>query len=366
MPLGEALDDNDDYIISLLKRDAEANKNQYPLLSGGGNVRRRAKDAPKPNTRFLGNLVREVDSHNAALKAKEEAESRARLRDLKREEQGRKDGGGERPKKKARTGEREGRWASAFGGLGVDGSRREGKRSERRSGRDERDGSRARQRAKSPQRKTDSSRVRNYDKRSRRDDRSSSPDDRKKRRRRSSSEDGRQRSSSPRPSKSRHQKHSPEPAPHRSRHQQEESISDLDPPEPFLGPAPPTKNLPRGRGAFKPSTIDSRFSSTYDPKTDLSDPDDLEAEGDDWDMALEALRDRMKWRTQGAARLRAAGFTEEEVERAQASRSAGDGGKGREKGVEDVRWAKLGEGREWDRGKVEEGDGVEIRAAWAT
>ncbi|KAK4555312.1 hypothetical protein LTR86_007609 [Recurvomyces mirabilis] len=364
MALGGALDDNDDYIISLLKRDAGASKDQYSLLGGVGTARTRAKDAPKPNTRFLGNLVREVDSHNAALKAKEEAESRARLRDLKREEQGRQDAGGERPRKKAGMGEREGRWASAFGGLGGSGLRNERKRSERRSSRDEEDGSRASQRARSPRRKTDSGRVDNHDKRSRRQDRSRSPDHRKKRRRRSDS-GGKERSSSPRTSKSRHSKHSPEAAPHRSHQQHEDPNSDSDPLEPFLGPAPPPKNLPRGRGAFKPSTIDSRFSSTYDPKTDLHDPDELETESDDWDMALEALRDRMKWRTQGAERLRAAGFTEEELERAQASRSAGDGREGREKGVEAVRWAKAGEGREWDRGKVEDEDGVDLKAAWA-
>lgn len=67
------------------------------------------------------------------------------------------------------------------------------------------------------------------------------------------------------------------------------------------------------------------------------------AEDDDWDQALEALRDRQKWKQQGADRLRAAGFTEEEVEKWK---------KGGEKKEEDVKWAKKGESREWDRGKV--------------
>jgi hypothetical protein len=67
------------------------------------------------------------------------------------------------------------------------------------------------------------------------------------------------------------------------------------------------------------------------------------AEEDDWGQALEALRDRQKWKQQGADRLRAAGFTEEEVEKWK---------KGGEKKEEDVRWAKKGESREWDRGKV--------------
>lgn len=85
--------------------------------------------------------------------------------------------------------------------------------------------------------------------------------------------------------------------------------------------------------------MDGRFSDSYDPKSDVQlDPD----EADDWDEALEALRDRQKWKQQGADRLRAAGFTEEQVKKWE---------NGDEKNVQDVRWAKAGEGREWDRGK---------------
>jgi hypothetical protein len=85
--------------------------------------------------------------------------------------------------------------------------------------------------------------------------------------------------------------------------------------------------------------MDGRFSDTYDPKADvLPDPD----EADDWDEALEALRDRQKWKQQGAERLRAAGFTDEQVKKWE---------NGDEKDVSDVRWSKAGEGREWDRGK---------------
>jgi hypothetical protein len=91
--------------------------------------------------------------------------------------------------------------------------------------------------------------------------------------------------------------------------------------------------------------MDSRFSDNYDPKTDIQLGSD--AEDDDWDQALEALRDRQKWRQQGADRLRAAGFTEEQIESWEKS-----DGKGGEKNIEDVRWAQPGEGREWDRGKV--------------
>ena len=52
---------------------------------------------------------------------------------------------------------------------------------------------------------------------------------------------------------------------------------------------------------------------------------------DDWDMALEAVKDRQKWKQQGAQRLREAGFTEQQVKKWE---------KGGEKTEEDVRWAK--------------------------
>jgi hypothetical protein len=92
--------------------------------------------------------------------------------------------------------------------------------------------------------------------------------------------------------------------------------------------------------------MDSRFSESYDPKFDVQLDSKMDVDGDDWDEALEALRDRQKWKQQGAERLRAAGFTGEQIKAWE--RSEG----GREKSAEDVRWAKPGEGREWDRGKV--------------
>lgn len=104
----------------------------------------------------------------------------------------------------------------------------------------------------------------------------------------------------------------------------------------------------RGRGTFSHlSGIDSRFSAGYDPAVDVQ----PSLDDDDWDQALEALRDRQKWKQQGADRLRAAGFTDEEVIKWE---------KGGEKREEDVVWSKRGEGREWDRGKIidEENDAV--------
>ncbi|KAI4261991.1 MAG: hypothetical protein L6R42_002819 [Xanthoria sp. 1 TBL-2021] len=103
--------------------------------------------------------------------------------------------------------------------------------------------------------------------------------------------------------------------------------------------------------------MDTHFASAYDPALDIQ-PTALDpCEEDDWDNALEALRDRAKWRSSGAERLRAAGFTDEEVKKWEKS---GDG-EGREA---DVRWRGPGEGREWDRGKVVGDDGVQVEANW--
>ena len=118
---------------------------------------------------------------------------------------------------------------------------------------------------------------------------------------------------------------------------------DSDPLDAIIGPAlpqPPPRVLPRGRGALAASSgIDSRFSGSYDPSTDVR----LDEADDDWDQALEALKDRQRWKQQGADRLRVAGFTEDEIDKWQT---------GGEKTEEDVKWKKKGEGREWDRGKV--------------
>jgi hypothetical protein len=125
-----------------------------------------------------------------------------------------------------------------------------------------------------------------------------------------------------------------------------------------MGPAPPS-NPPvrsRGRGTQNyASAIDNHFSSNYDPSADIQ-PDAQEDDSLDWDQALEALRDRQKWKQQGADRLRAAGFTEKEVSKWE---------KGGEKSEEDVVWAKKGEGREWDRGKVVDEHGlVDVKPEW--
>ena len=125
-----------------------------------------------------------------------------------------------------------------------------------------------------------------------------------------------------------------------------------------MGPLPPPSEPPirsRGRGALKAKTMtmDAHFSSTYDPSTDVQLASDVE---DEWGDNLEAFRDRQKWKQQGAERLKAVGFSAEQIKKWE---------NGDEKSEEDVVWATKGTAREWDRGKVLDEDGdVEIRAQW--
>lgn len=129
-----------------------------------------------------------------------------------------------------------------------------------------------------------------------------------------------------------------------SRHKAEVIDEDSDPLDDIIGPrpAPEPKVTRKGRGIVSAASgIDNRFSRDYDPTTDVAlDP----AEEDDWGLALEALRDRQKFKQHGADRLRAAGFTEEEISKWEKN--------GMEKSEADVRWAKQGETKEWDRGKI--------------
>lgn len=136
-------------------------------------------------------------------------------------------------------------------------------------------------------------------------------------------------------------------------HESEELVDAL------IGPEPPA----RGRGAHSGISkgIDARFDPNYDPRQDvaLDDP----SEDDDWSTSLEALRARTAWRATGAERLRAAGFSEAQVRTWQGT--SGEDGKTAAGLEEKIRWSRVGESREWDRGKIVEGDFVDMRPAWA-
>jgi hypothetical protein len=166
---------------------------------------------------------------------------------------------------------------------------------------------------------------------------------------------------------------------------------DSDPLEDLLGPLPPSADgghgispvHPRGRGAYRSGTsnIDTHFTSNYNPALDVQLEDEISnldsqpsrrpinslmMKNDDSDMALEALRDRALWKQRGAERLHAAGFNDQTIGRLM-SKSALDrpNASEMEGKVEDVRWSKKGEGREWDRGKVMDEDGhIDVKAPW--
>ena len=359
-------------------------------------------NAPKPNTRFLKNVIRETDSHNAALRAKETEESKVRLRKLKARSlhNGERGTRGELSPDEHRSGTTGGeRKRRRIDDLGLDGDRRRDRHTEsdpRRSSNrkeetdsndhrrnlrwesgavdpdDDDEGSQRRlsrhlhkrHRRRYRSRSQDSSLRVESKSHKRRLSRLRSPDHsqqrshrRSRRKRRASSAS----SSASRPqSKCRRSERSSAARSSCAKTSRQRSVSpksDSDPLEAIIGPPPPPpepKVRSRGRGTFaSTSAMDTHFSSNYDPSADVHPNSDSE---NDWDQALEALRDRQRWKQQGAERLRSAGFTEIEVQKWE---------KGGEKREVDVKWAKKGEGREWDRGKVvdDEGD-IDVKPEW--
>ncbi|KAK2781800.1 hypothetical protein FQN53_000328 [Emmonsiellopsis sp. PD_33] len=456
---GDTPDPHDDeYVAQLLAKDARESSLRYSTLGMNAFMPKRpSSGAPKPNTRFLKNILRETDSHNASLKRKEEEEARARMRALrnsrsssskqdralydvraakrrrvegpsdqgcerdrdrdrdssrrKREEDDVRHGSGDRDKDRRKRekrhsddSEEENRKPRSHSRRHKDdrprhrSSRRDAEYSRSsekyRSDEDDREESRhrrhkhhrhrSRSRSRSPERRSERRRERTDDERhSRRRHRTSTSTTNTSRTKHTSNK-------SPSQAPSGHD--SPAPETQFQTHQSPPpSDSDSDPLESLIGPLPPSANdvIPRGRGAYtsRQSNIDSHFASGYDPSLDIHpDNDDdndattkkstrrpvagLATEDDDWDMALEALRDRALWKRKGAERLREAGFEEGVVEKWAGNRAfAGLEGAGRDRdgdgNVEDVRWAKRGEKREWDRGKVVDEEGhVDVRAEW--
>jgi hypothetical protein len=79
-------DELDEYVSSLLTSQAKRQSIAYSTLGFRAFLKNAGKEGPvgKPNTRFLNNVVKNVDGFNAALARKEEKESRERLKELKR------------------------------------------------------------------------------------------------------------------------------------------------------------------------------------------------------------------------------------------------------------------------------------------
>ncbi|CAG8220220.1 unnamed protein product [Penicillium salamii] len=421
---------DDDYVAQILAKEAKESSLKYSSqgLSALMPASRPASNAPKPNTRFLRNLIKVTDSHNTALKRKEEREARERMRQLKSQTSGtlastsadRTSGGSNRRHERQRSRDR-----------------RDDREDRHRSHRRHRSRSSSTERDRTRRHRRDDDRVGEHRKRDRHShrqdscDRESSKKDRRerdrghtRRRRDRSYSKSRSRSRSPRRDRSTDRRHSrredrksdrytrsrsrsqerrrsrssrhADPSPRRSRPehtpqrdraslptQAPTEAEDSDPLEDLVGPLPPRKNespiRSRGRGAYKPnlSNIDAHFAPGYDPTDDVHLEEPIHSTGepsrravaglmtkdDDWDMALEALRDRTRWKQKGEERLRAAGINEAAISQWKNNPAfTGANGEGK---PEDVQWSKKGEGREWDRGKFVDDDGhIDIRAAW--
>ena len=332
--------------------------------------------APKPNTRFLRNILRDTDNHNATLLAKERREAQERQHALTKSgltnEKPSASLGRARHEYKHRRSHRSRSPSYEHGRQrGYD----DGLRSAANAGQTDHEQSRARHSDHRSYMKGHRHRHR-HERRDR--SRSRSREHRSSRRKRRSKE---ARSRSRSPVKDRPSKHSKKPS--SSKVQEEarltkanetttsrsvpvndsgnvEADSDSDPLDAIIGPAPSKETAPahsRGRGAHRTaiSNIDAHFHSSYDPQADIHPDSGTE---DDWAQALEGLRDRQKWMQKGAERLLDAGFTDEQVKKWETG------------GVEsesNVNWTKKGESREWDKGKRVDGDenlGSEAESTW--
>ncbi|KAJ5712289.1 hypothetical protein N7493_008757 [Penicillium malachiteum] len=423
---------DDDYVARVLAKEARDSSQKYSTEGLGAYMPKRpAGNAPKPNTRFLRHLIKETDSHNTALKRKEEREARERMRAMK--DQSKADSASishssRRPDRSSTTRDSE--------------QQRKQYREDRHRSHRRRDRSRTRTPSTDRER---SRRHRHRDEKDRHrttDDREEHTERRRDRRRHESSRQDRRyrersysrsRSRSPHRERDRgraHRSHRSERSrrsetpPARSSHSRTKRESELhsrweehtssrqsrlslreptktsssatlrndesdesDPLEDLVGPLPMTDHSTapvrsRGRGAYRPSTsnIDAHFAPDYDPTLDVQPDEEDDGYGtksssrrhvpglttgeDDWDMALEALRDRARWKQKGEDRLRAAGINEDAINRWKTD--AVSTNHNDERRPEDVKWSTKDEGREWDRGKFVNDDGqIDVRAAWS-
>ncbi|RYP61879.1 hypothetical protein DL771_009968 [Monosporascus sp. 5C6A] len=408
----------DDYVAELLAKEAADCSVKYSAMGlDAYKSDKRPANQPKPNTRFLNSIIRDTNSHNRALLAKENAESRARLRELedaenqrRREEERRlrKTNPGPSDTRKRMLGD----IAAHLGGSskkrkteitdsstsnssdwktkaasqnsrsdrGEGSSRRYGDAKQNNREKDlsaDSDGAH-RDQGRRPEKSRKSSRRESHsdgDKGKGKDGRRdllTEADGLRHHAYREKDPDQNSRTRSPNARERSHRHRSPgrnghlfddhdsssrrrRISPLRSR--KDRSGSDSDPLDDVIGPAPAPELAIRRRGRgvnSNTSGIDSRFAPDYDPRLDVT-PEPEDPEGD-WDNAVEAFRDRVKWKQQGAERLRSAGFTEEEIRKWE---------KGGEKDESDVRWTKSGGLREWDRGKVISDDGdVTVETEW--
>ncbi|KAL4884742.1 hypothetical protein BJY04DRAFT_181932 [Aspergillus karnatakaensis] len=393
--LGKAIGDpnNDDYVAQILSKEARDSSMKYSSLGMNAYMPSRPTgSAPKPNTRFLRHIIKETDNHNTALKRKEEKEARERMRQLRdpvqsdhvskdqHQRRSHRHDGRDRDSRRDRRDDHDNkhrshrrrqrsRSASPHRDRARDTRRRFKSRArdddrQRRSRRSHRHRSYSKSRSRSPYSGSRSHRHRH---RNRSNSRSRSPELRVKHK-----DKGAVREVRPSPmvsSDSRDKPFGNEPG------------NESDPLEDLVGPLP-KEDAPirsRGRGAYRPNTsnIDAHFAPDYDPTLDVHAEENgllsgnrssrrpvagLMTGDDDWELALEALRDRARWKQQGEERLRKAGFNDDIVDRWKNNSTATGND---EESLENVKWSTKSEGREWDRGKFVDKDGhIDIKASW--
>ncbi|KAK2056302.1 hypothetical protein LY76DRAFT_548705 [Colletotrichum caudatum] len=297
----------DEYVAELLAKEADDCSLKYSSMGMDAfRTDKKPANMPKPNTRFLRHIIKDTNTHNKNLLAKEAAESRARLKDLEHAEEK------ERRRKAGPQDIRRRQMGDIKAILG-----------------DRKDNARGRAGKEKPQTEDEPP------------------------------QGGRGFSIKGSGSGSSSSSSRPRAAQERGRKPVDGGdVSDSDPLDDFIGPAPPQQQpavRSRGRGAAGAGTsgIDKRFEADYDPKTDVEMAEDGAGAGGDWDDAVEAFRDRQKWRQNQEQRMRAAGYSDETIKK---WREGGVGGE--QKDGRDVRWAKAGEKREWDRGKEEGASGL--------
>ncbi|TDZ18269.1 hypothetical protein Cob_v008896 [Colletotrichum orbiculare MAFF 240422] len=333
---------------------------------------KKPSNIPKPNTRFLAHIIKDTDTHNRNLLAKEAAESQARLQDMEHvEEKERRKRSGLQDIRKRQMGD-----IKAILGGGGDRPRRSREKSHKRDASQPR--RRRSRRSESPERsgrrhhrsRRDESESEREDRQRHKSDRrrSRSPDDRSRRHRHRSPLESKDLISSTRRTDKHRLRNGDDGASvsrsHRSRRDMSKerkgfsikgssrriqkrdspaAASDSDPLEEFIGPAPPPPVRSRGRGAASgTSGMDRRFQADYDPTMDMQPDDDVQNGAANWEDAVEAFRDRVKWQQNQEQRMRAAGYGDDMIAKWR---------KGDQKDERDVTWAKAGEKREWDRGK---------------
>ncbi|EMR66055.1 putative pre-mrna-splicing factor 38b protein [Eutypa lata UCREL1] len=366
MPSDDIL--TDDYVAELLAKEASDCSLKYSAMGlDAYKTSKRPANQPKPNTRFLNNIIRDTNHHNRTLLAKENAESQARLRELDEAEK-QKQREEDRKVRRMRPGLSDTRKRM----LGDIAAHLGGPSKKRKT-----EAATAATAAEGPVSKSEDWNAfadSHHQHRPGSDRRTDTPQ---------KASDAKVGSSSKELGAESSGAHRNGRASEKSRvssRRDRDADDSVHPLDDIIGPAPASASEPvgvvrrRGRGANvnRTSGIDSRFAADYDPRLDVTpEPDDDNNDNDvvvnhqptnstntntntknnneeNWDNAVEAFRDRLKWNQQGAERLRSAGFTEDEIRKWE---------KGGKKDESDVRWNKQGGLREWDKGKVVGDDG---------